>query len=113
MSLVLTSIDNAVRRKGGQMQVTCSVSRAITTTQASQRADTDTAPHAGSRAGRCRFPLMMLAKSKQPARCWTEASLPERESNAPADIQYHRITTTRKAPHAAIAPLGLFSRSLR
>jgi hypothetical protein len=49
------------------MQVTCSVSRGITTTQASQRADTDTAPHAGSSAGRCRFPLMMLAKSKQPS----------------------------------------------
>ena len=105
MVLVLTGVDNDVRRKGGQIvQVTCRVSRAIEwTSQASQRADadTDTAPqNAGSSSGSCRLPLM-LARPKQSARCCTEGSKPARarvqRARRHSIPRYHN--KTKHTPH--------------
>lgn len=64
-------------------------------------------------AGRCRFPLMLMPNQNNSPAAGLEASLPEHESNAPADIQYHNITTRRKPRHTPVASLGLLSQSLR
>lgn len=99
MLLVLTSIDNNVRRKGGQMQVTCSVSRHRQLKRAAHKDPTP--PRMQGPRGKVPLPADADAKPKQPAGCWTgskPAGARVERARRHSIPQHHNKTKT--TPHA-------------